>query len=155
MNTRECRREQEIFEMVACGRWREACPEELRSHVTECALCADVLEVSLALYEEREAVFANVNVPPPGLVWWRAELRTRHEAMRTVSRPITLVQAFGGACTIGVIAGLVSHAWPWIKNVMAAIQMSDSSMSQWATLFAVALAVAVIGPVLYLVLSDE
>jgi hypothetical protein len=155
MSTRECPREQEIFEMVACGRWREACPEELRSHVAQCAGCADVLEVSLAFHEEREAACVNTNVPPSGLVWWRAELRARHEAVRTVSRPVTLVQAFGGACTIGVIAGLMSYAWPWIRNAASAIETSDLSILQWATLGAVILAVAVLGPVLYLVLSDE
>jgi hypothetical protein len=148
MSARDCGREQEVYEIVAAGRWHEGCPVELRDHVKQCGLCSDVLEVSLALHEEREASCAGVNVPSAGLVWWRAEIRSRQEAMRKVSRPITLVQAFGGACTIGVIAGLVSYAWPWLVN-------AEFSMPQWAVLCALVLAVAVIGPVLYLVLSDE
>jgi hypothetical protein len=41
------------------------------------------------------------HIPSADLVWWRAELRTRQEAVRTASRPIKLVEAFGGSRCAG------------------------------------------------------
>ena len=156
MNTCECLREQEVMDSVACGRWPERAPADLREHLAHCALCASVLEVALALHEEHDILYLNARVPPPGLVWWRAELRARQEAMRSASRPMTLVQAFGGACAFGVALALLSRAWPWLKNTIAIVDVADFSFSEWSVLLAAALLILIIAPVaMYLVLSDE
>ena len=156
MNAMDCLREQEVVQMVACGRWPDRCPEDLRAHVSTCAVCSDAVEVALAFREDLEDASLGAHVPPPGLVWWRAELRARQEAMRTVSRPMTLVQAFGGACTVGVAVALLTRAWPWLKNTLTFIDLSAFSFSQWTVLLTAALALLIIAPLaMYLVLSDE
>src|SRR2546425_10437039 len=155
MNMPECLREQEVMDSVACGRWPDRAPADLREHLTQCALCASVLEVALALHEDHEILYLNARVPPPGLVWWRAELRARQEAMRTVSRPMTLVQAFGAASGVGVAIALFSQAWPWLKAFFSLPDFSAFSFSQLGLGIAFALAVLVVAPLAYLVLSDE
>ena len=156
MTIRECPREQEVMESVSCGRWPDHVPADLRQHVTQCSLCAGVVEVALALHEDHEALSLNARVPPPGLVWWRAEIRARQEAMRSASRPITLFQAFGGACAVGVFLALLSRAWPWLKNTISLIDVSAFSFAEWSMLLALALVILIIAPVaMYLVLSDE
>jgi hypothetical protein len=172
MNSIECLREQEVMDVVASGRWPARCSEELLGHVSACAICTDAAEVAIALREDYDEAFARAHVPPPGLVWWRAELRARQEAVRKVSRPMTLVQAFGGACAVGVLLAVLSPFWPWFRHwfTLPALPQSDLAaaageltalsplLAQWATplAFAIGLALLVVAPVaMYLVLSDE
>ena len=155
MKPTECVREHEVMEMVACGRWTDRCPEELRAHVAACELCSDVLEVALAFHEDREA-HGDVQVPSAGLVWWRAELRARQEAMRKASRPMTVVQAFGAAAGVGAAAALLSLAWPWLRAVATLPDLSTFSFAQWGIVIVIAFAVLIIAPLaMYLVLSDD
>jgi len=155
MKPTECLREHEVMEMVACGRWTDRCPQELRTHVAACEICSDVLEVALAFHEDREAR-SDVQIPSAGLVWWRAELRARQEAMRKVSRPMTVVQAFGAAAGIGAAAALLSLAWPWLKALATLPDLSSLSFAQWGIVIVIAFAVLIIAPVaMYFVLSDD
>lgn len=155
MNT-ECTREPEAIQTVHSGCWPGRSPDDLRSHITECAICADAVEVALAFRDDLEVALPDVHVPPPGLVWWRAELRARQEAMRKVSQPMTLVQAFGGACTVGVAVALLSRAWPSLKEAIALIDPSTFSYSQWTMMIAGAIALLIVAPLaMYLVLSDD
>jgi hypothetical protein len=155
MRLAECQREQEIMELVACGRWPERCPDELRSHLAACEFCTDVLEVALAFHADRET-HASIQVPSAGLVWWRAELRARQEVMRKVSRPMTLIQAFGAAAGVGAAVAILSQAWPWLKRLLALPDLATLSLSQWGLVIAIAFAVIVVAPLaMYLALSDE
>ena len=156
MRLAECRRESEVVAAVGCGRWPERCPGDLRDHVGSCEVCSQVLEVALALHDERESAYRQADIPSAGLVWWRAELRARQEAMRAASRPITFVQAFGGAAAIGVSLALLSRAWPWLMQLFMLPDFSTFSVVEWAVAIAFALAIFVIGPLaMYLVLSDD
>jgi len=151
MSRMECLREQEVLDAVRCGR----CSDELKTHASECAVCSDVVEIATLFREDLEGGLAHARVPSAGLVWWRAEIRSRQEALRTVSRPITWVQAFGGACTAGVGIALLGRAWPWLKHALTQIDVSTLSLSQWSLLLS-ALALLIIAPLaMYLVLSDE
>ena len=101
----DCPREQDVMKTVAPEQWPDGYTDELHAHIAACAICTDVLEVARAIHEDCEAAENNAQVPqipPAGLVWWRAEIRARQEAMRAASRPMTLVQAFGAASGIGV-----------------------------------------------------
>jgi hypothetical protein len=44
-------------------------------------------------------------------VWWRATIRARADAARTVTQPISVLQGIAGACIVGGAAGLVTVAW--------------------------------------------
>jgi hypothetical protein len=161
----ECPREPEVLELAAAGRWPDRCGDDVHAHVTQCSICSDAVEVAIALREDYQEAVAHAHVPPAGLVWWRAELRARQEAMRTVSRPMTFVQAFGGACAAGVVVAVFSQFWPLIKNWFALPALPQVEMTALNPLlatwgapiaFAIVLAVIVVAPVaMYLVLSDE
>jgi hypothetical protein len=144
------------MEIVSCGRWPEQCPEELRVHIAACAICGDVLEVALALHEDRGSVHAHAQIPSADLMWWRAELRARQEAVRKASRPISFVAAFGAASAVGVVVALLSSAWPWLERFLVVPDLSALSFTQLAIVIAFAVAILVIAPLaMYLVLSDE
>jgi hypothetical protein len=156
MNNTECSREPEAMQIVHSECWPDRCPDDLRSHIAQCAICADAVAVTAAFRDDLEMVLPDVHVPPPGLVWWRAELRARQETMRKISQPMTLVQAFGGACTAGVALALLSRAWPSLKEALALIDPSTFSYPQWTMMIAAAIALLIVAPLaMYLVLSDE
>ena len=159
MRIMDCPREQEVMQTVAPEQWPNGCTDELHAHIAACAICTDVLEVARAIHEDCEAAENNAQVPqipPAGLVWWRAEIRARQEAMQAASRPMTLVQAFGAASGIGVALALLSPIWSWLRTFLAFPDLSTLSLLPWGLVIAFALAIVIIAPLaMYLVLSDE
>jgi hypothetical protein len=101
-----CPREAEVFEAVAFNRIAD-----LADHLAACAICAEIADVAGALQAEHVAACREAPVPSAGAVWWRATVRARAEAARTVAQPITLLQGIAGACGVGVAAALVTIAW--------------------------------------------
>ena len=93
MNTMNCEREAEVWRAVEARHWPERCDDELRAHVAGCRSCSDLAEVAGVLSEEGEELVRAAHVPSSGLVWWRAQMRLRQDAARTVRRTISALQA--------------------------------------------------------------
>jgi hypothetical protein len=108
----ECRREQDVLDAMAAGRWPDRCDAELSAHVAGCAICTDVVAVAGAFRDAHDAAWRDARVPPSGRVWWRAEMRARQEAVRKAAQPITVVQGIAGACAAGIVAALIGFVWP-------------------------------------------
>jgi hypothetical protein len=153
-----CEREQDVLDAIAANRWPDRLSDELSAHVAGCAICRDLASVAHAFAEDCETAFEQAQLPSAGLVWWRAEIRARQQAVRAASRPITLVQVITGTCGIAVALGLL--AW----TGLGALGMSTRDL--WAVLanqplllplFYLAIgALVILGSVaIYLVLSDE
>jgi hypothetical protein len=161
MTPRQCAREAEVVEVVSSGRWPEQVCSELREHVRSCSICSDVLTVAQAMHDDYAAAAPDVRLPSAGLVWWRAELRARREAVRTAERPLTLVHALAGAATIGVLAAVLSLFSPLAYEFFARItgMMPDSPaalLQQHVPLTLMLGAFLVLAPVaLYFVFSDK
>jgi hypothetical protein len=160
MKLEECHREPVVAEAVAAGCWPDHCPE-LRVHVQQCAVCTEVAAVAVALQEDHAATLSQAPVPSAGLVWWRAELRSRREAVRTAERPLTLVHAFSAAAAIGVLVAVLIQLSSWFTQRFEAFRgwMPDSPLlvlQQHTPLVLTLGIVLVLAPVaLYLVLSDK
>jgi len=105
MSRVECVREHEVLDAIAAGRWPDKLGEELATHVASCSICADLGLVAKAFNEDYQDALTNVRVPSAGLVWWRAELRARQDAVRTVNRPISWAQYIAAGC--GIVAVLM------------------------------------------------
>jgi hypothetical protein len=105
MSRVECVREHEVLDAIAAGRWPDKLGEELATHVSSCSICADLGLVAKAFSEDYQDALTNVRVPSAGLVWWRAELRARQDAVRTVNRPISWAQYIAAGC--GIVAVLI------------------------------------------------
>lgn len=120
MSAMECDREIEIVEAVTCGRWPAGVDEELQSHAAACAVCTDVVRVSLALSQDRSDALVSARVPSAGLVWWRAEMRARRDAVERATRPMQIVEWTALACVLAAVgffiywigpAGLAELLW--------------------------------------------
>jgi hypothetical protein len=70
------------------------------------------------LRDDHESLCGAANVPPAGLVWWRATMRARADAVRTVDRPIAAAQTLAVACLIALAIGAMASAWRTLPDVL-------------------------------------
>lgn len=171
MTLAECPREDEVTAAVLSHRWPEQCDDSLRAHATGCEVCSGLVAVASLLSEERRAMYEGVTVPAAGQVWWRAAIRARVEATRTVSRPQTWLFGVAAASVIGLaiaMAGLllapVQQAASWSNPLawLIALDFKAAAASLPTVLWAGglltlgAIACLVLAPIaLYVVLSDD
>jgi hypothetical protein len=161
----ECPRESEVFEAVAFDRIHQ-----VRDHLADCPTCAEIADVAGALRAEHTAACREARVPSAGAVWWRATIRARAEATRTVAQPITILQGIAGACGVGLACALAGVAWRslrWFERVGDVVAQIDVRRDEIAAASALALqygvpivlalaACFVIAPLaLYVVLADD
>ena len=162
---KECPREAEVFEAVAFDR-----VADVRDHLAACSICAEIADVAGALRAGHKAACREAPGPSAGAVWWRATVRARAEATRTVSQPITILQGIAGACGAGLAVALIGLTWRsfhWFDGLDAIVARLDARRDEIAAASALALqyglpimlAVAlclVIAPLaLYMVLADD
>ncbi|HEX5041925.1 MAG TPA: hypothetical protein VFV75_03415 [Candidatus Polarisedimenticolaceae bacterium] len=126
MSAAPCPREHDVLEALRSGAWPAGCDEELRAHPPQCPGCRDLVEVTAALFEDRDAGIHEAPIPGSGLVWWKLQLRLRQEAMRSARRTLLLVQA----SALSIAGGL-------------ALLMLQLFVPDWSAMVAAALPVAV------------
>ena len=137
MTAHECVREAEIVDEIAEGRWPDAAPVALREHAASCAVCADLALTASALHDDAPyALAAPLALPSAGQVWWRAELRARHEAARLAQRPVLAVQVVAAVVFLAaVVTGLRSlapGAWAWLVDTAGAARgVSLGTLDTW------------------------
>jgi hypothetical protein len=119
MTFRPCPHQTEIKELLGRGHWPHACPPELRAHLAECRSCADLVQVTQAFRQDRATATAQAQLPAPGAIWWRAQLRRRNAALQRVGRPILGAYIFAMSMTLLVAVGLVvsqaRHGLHWME----------------------------------------
>jgi hypothetical protein len=126
VNATECEREADVLEAVMSGCWPPEArgddgSEDLGSHASRCAVCAELASVAVVLRTERDDAWREAHVPTSGQIWWRATMRTRAEASAAAGRPITMLQGLAGTCAAGVCAALIVLAWPSTGQPFAGI----------------------------------
>ena len=102
-----CPHEAEVQAILRQGHWPEACDPELRKHVQACRTCSEQLLVLHAFHSARAQAMQVARVDHPNLLWWRAQLRRRNEALQRVSRPITTAQILALCISILAAAALL------------------------------------------------
>jgi hypothetical protein len=119
MNLLACPREREVNQAMQLGSWPEACAEELRTHVQRCRACGDLVAVMKAFQGARTESAVAASPGPPGVLWWRAQLRRRKSAVESIGKPILGAQIFALAITLAigaVFAGSQArHGLQWLS----------------------------------------
>jgi hypothetical protein len=77
------------------------------------AIIADAI-VTEASTARREA-----QPPSSAIVWWRAQMRARQEAARSVERPLTIVHGLAIACGLGLLLSILGTAAAGVKGSLA------------------------------------
>jgi hypothetical protein len=118
MTLRTCSRQPEVLELLALGHWPHACSPELRTHLSECRACAELLLVTQAFQGARASTAAQAQLPAPGAIWWRAQLRRRNAAVERVGKPMLGAYVFALSMTLVVaVTAVISqarHGFRWL-----------------------------------------
>lgn len=166
MKATECAREQDVMDAIASGRWPSRCDAALRAHVDGCDVCSDLAEVVVPIRADFEETLSAARVPTAGAVWWRAQVRARIEAQAAAARPLRAFTAVALACAAGLVAALVTLAWPWLRTWLWAQGVDAPSLpdpsgllgalgERGASLLIAVALVAVAAPVALLVALSE
>jgi hypothetical protein len=163
MNATECVRESEILDEIAAGRWPAEAPAALTAHAASCPVCADLALAASALHDDAATpIVTPMTLPSAGQVWWRAELRARHEAARLAQRPLLAVQVVAAVVVLAAlvtgIRSLAPDGWAWLSRTASGARSVDLATVEPLTL-AVVLAVGlwlVLGPIaVYMVVRAD
>jgi hypothetical protein len=127
----ECEHESDVLSAVYTNRWPEQVSDELRDHVFECQVCADVVAVAAAFEADTDRLRAHAHVPDATIVWWRAQLRSRIEAEKEAVRPITVAQAIGLAAAVGVVGAIFGATATWFQNTLGWLGRTLRAMVAW------------------------
>lgn len=96
MNQAEaCPEESRLIDAARSG---GALPLDLAAHVAECPSCSEAL-IAVSFLVDAPAQETST-VPPAGLIYWKAELRTRRERTEHALRPLRWMEAG----SVGVLA---------------------------------------------------
>ena len=112
----ECEFESDVLAAVIQSRVRV--DAELQEHMKTCAICADVAAVAGAIECAREETVACVSLPDSGLVWWKAQMRARREAVETAGRPITAIQVAAFACAMALMGACIGATSSWFQSAL-------------------------------------
>jgi len=120
MTLRACTHQKEVLQLLKQGHWPHACPAELRKHLSGCRSCAELVLVTQAFQQSRTEAAAQVKLPAPGAIWWRAQLRRRNAAVERVGKPILGAYAFALAVTVLVAVTFAisqaRHGLRWLES---------------------------------------
>jgi nicotinamide riboside transporter PnuC len=112
-----CPHEAEVKAVLRRGHWPDACEPDLRKHVETCDRCASQLLVLHAFQSARAQAVQVARIDHPGLLWWRAQLRRRNDALQRVARPTTTAQIFALCVSlltaVALFASLLRKGLDW------------------------------------------
>jgi len=172
MTLTTCPHEKEIRQCIANGQWPDACPPELRAHVSACRACGDLALVSAAFQQARAQALAAARPVPPALVLWRAQLRRRNAALERIGRPLLGAQIFALVSALTAVAGFAGFearrganwlTWSfwheWFVSATHANTLSSASATgagwNWVLLASVVAAFALLGGAAIYLVNDK
>ena len=136
MNLFFCPSEPELEATLRQGRWPHACDPDLRAHVDGCRDCQELVLITQTLQKAKPNGQQLALLRSPGLLWWRAQLRRRNEAIQTVTEPLALAEKAG---LFGLLAAFCVLVWQggvssYLLNLFQSLSSSGfSSLGElWA-----------------------
>jgi hypothetical protein len=97
---------------------------DVRHHVSQCAVCAEVARVGEALAADQKAVrmfLVDSPLPSAGQVWRRAALRAQADAVHAASRPLVWAQGLAGAVVVGLAVAALGAMWPALAEAFGRV----------------------------------
>src|SRR6476659_3525694 len=119
MNDRKCPHESAVRRAIDSDGWTDT----LRQHVSQCASCQEVAQVTLFMKGAARAM-ARKAVPDARAAWTRIQLAERQRRAQRARRPVQLAWMFA-ECWFAGIAGLIVYRdWPAIGSFLLSVPLS-------------------------------
>lgn len=120
-----CEREDDLLD--ALGRGYIA--PELTAHVSGCASCTELQLVAGALLDERVEAMAEAPVPSAGTMWWRMQVRHRHDVQAAARRSLLAGQAATLVIALVLVASFFgAEITVGLREVITAVRLSTPLM---------------------------
>lgn len=124
-----CPNGSELKTLLDANRWPMNASPDLQAHVPCCASCRSLLVLSQTFRADRTAIAASAHLEAPGVLWWRAQLRRRNNALHQIGRPLLGAQIF--AAGSGFLAALL-----YLLTQLRHKEFSGASpLTQWLAWF--------------------
>jgi hypothetical protein len=137
-----CGRRDEVAQGVRAGRWPQGCAAELRAHVAECAACAEEARMLSAFAGAREGAMRMAPAQSAELLWWKAQLRRRHEAMERLEFPGLAISMVTIGASVVLLMIVLAVVW---KRVAWSRVLAGFSATGWNTWILVSVAAVLCG----------
>lgn len=138
MKDERCAFEEKIAAANRSGGWSD----ELLAHVADCRVCEEVAFVSSYLSESATASQASTSLPDAALIWSKAQLAARQEAIERAMRPILWARRFAFGVSAAAVVVAIIFAWSRIGDIFSGFVESwqsrtvSTSASHGGVLFA-------------------
>lgn len=130
-----CPREDELLDALG----RRFVGPELEEHVTACAPCTDLRNVAGALLDDRAMAMMEAPIPSAGTMWYRMQVRLRHDAEATARRSLFIGQAATLLVALVLVAAFFGADIAFgVKHLVASIRVSWPLLAMLATWLLVA-----------------
>lgn len=125
-----CPREDELLDALGRG----FVGPELSDHVANCASCGELHLVAGALLDDRRQAITEAAVPSSGSMWWRMQMRQRHETVERARRSLVIGQALTLMIAIGLLVSLFGvDIATGMRGVIASIRINTPILLALAT----------------------
>ena len=111
MNLVSCACRQELKAALKAGHWPAACDPVLRTHVTACDACSELVLLTQTFKTARGETMQAGRVASPNTLWWRAQLRRRSAAIERIGQPISVATTLAFVGTLLVALSYPVLAW--------------------------------------------
>lgn len=137
-----CSWQNEVAQTVREGRWPSGCTDDLRNHVSACTGCTEEVRVLSTFATARAATMRMATPHGAELLWWKAQLRKRNQAMERMQRPGLAISTATVAASIVVLIAVLATVW---KQIQWTTLLTTFATAGWNTWMIVALAAALCG----------
>jgi hypothetical protein len=162
MMFKSCPKEPELTDALREQRWPEACEASLRAHVESCSECGEQVAVTQALQQARVQSTQAAPLQHPGILWWRAQLLRRNEAIARVNKPVAVAEKIAWLGTLAIAIGvavwqreLIADGVKWLGGLSRSGNFGVGGWSLALMAAAVGTITLLGGVVLYLVAKQE
>jgi hypothetical protein len=171
MRLSACTHEKEVKKLLERGQWPHVALPELRAHVGSCRSCNELALVTMAFQQARNQAAGEARIGSPGVLWWRAQLRRRNEAVERIGRSILGAQIFALAMllllAVGFMAWQARHGVAWLTGIEQLPQTAELHLGtlwtyaltgsgwNWIVLLPAAATVALLGGVVVYLASEK
>ncbi|MDQ3282972.1 MAG: hypothetical protein M3Q69_16345 [Acidobacteriota bacterium] len=121
MTTERCPRENELLDALE----RRFVGAELTSHIEGCNACHELHIVAGALLDDRAMAMLEAPLPSAGTMWWRMQLRRRHDAQLAARRSLLIGQAATVFIALTLLIAIFGTGLAeGVRNAVGAVRMS-------------------------------